>query len=103
MTEKRTITMNKRQWNILFWYKSILEEQEHTKSEPQKQEYQSMIDYVLALPEQETYQVIIWRLEGVEYHKHMTLERMQYYIKEGSLVLPDLESYGPATLDHIDV
>lgn len=85
------------------WIDSIREEQEHTTSAPQKEEYASMISYLLALPIQQTYQVIIWRLEGVEYHKQMTLKNMQYYIKEGSLVLPDLERYGPATLDHIDI
>ena len=55
------------------------------------------------MPIQDGYKVIVWRLEGVEYHKRMTLSAMQYYIKEGSLVLPDLEDYGPATLDHIDI
>jgi hypothetical protein len=101
--------MNKIQQNAMMieyirtWISSIREEQEHTKSTPQKEEYASMISYILDMPIQDGYQVIVWRLEGVEYHKHMTLESMQYYIKEGSLVLPDLEDYGPATLDHIDI
>ena len=88
---------------IRTWIASIREEQDHTESTAQKEEYASMISYILSLPIQDSYKVIVWRLEGVEYHKRMTLSAMQYYIKEGSLVLPDLEDYGPATLDHIDI
>ena len=85
------------------WLDSIREEREHCISAPQKEEYASMISSLQNIPLQDSYQVIIWRLEGCEWHKSITLEDMQYYIKEGSLVLPDLEDYGPATLDHIDI
>tara|TARA_R100001509_G_scaffold111424_1_gene66916 strand:+ start:1406 stop:1702 length:297 start_codon:yes stop_codon:yes gene_type:complete len=88
---------------LKIWLDSIREERAHCISAPQKEEYASMISYLQSIPLQDSYQVIIWRLEGVEYHKQMTLKNMQYYIKEGSLVLPDLESYGPSNLDHIDL
>lgn len=85
------------------WLDSLREEQEHTVSTAQREEYESMISYLLAIPIQDSYQVYIWRLEGCEWHRSLTLEDMLYYLREGSLVLPDLESEGPATLDHIDI